>query len=298
MTNVRVAVVGIEGAWSTDALADALERATGYRLVVDLADVTADLDSGAVYFRDVRLDQLDGIVVKKLDRAYSPDMYSRLEVLRYLQSRGVRVFSRPENIAGMLNRLSCTARLREHDIPMPPTVVTEDPGLARAAIEGFGRAVLKPLYSTKARGMEVVEADAPDLAAAIEAFGRAGNRCFYIQKMLPLGDRDHGIVFMGGRHVGSYSRVRADGQWNTTTNLGGHYECYEAPDEVVDLAARAQAPFGLDYTSVDVAEVEGRYVVFEVSAFGGFRGLRDGCGLDVATQYAEYVAHELRAGAQ
>ena len=91
MTSPRVAVVGIEGAWSTDALADALERTTGFRLVVDLAQVTTDLSSGAVYFRDTRLDQLDGLVVKKLDRAYSPDMYTRLEVLRYLQSRGVRV---------------------------------------------------------------------------------------------------------------------------------------------------------------------------------------------------------------
>ena len=36
------------------------------------------------------------------------------------------------------------------------------------------------------------------------------------------------------------------------------------------------------------------YVVFEVSAFGGFRGLRDGCGLDVAPRYADHIVRELQ----
>ena len=33
--------------------------------------------------------------------------------------------------------------------------------------------------------------------------------------------------------------------------------------------------------------------VFEVSAFGGFRGLLDACGLDAAEAYADYVLEHL-----
>ena len=292
--NLRVGVIGIEGAWSTEVLADALEQRTGFRGVIDLADAVTDLDAGTVRASGIDLHELDGVVVKKLDKAYSPDMFPRLDILRYLESRGVRVFSRPACIAGMLNRLGCTATLRTHDVPMPPTEITEDLGHAAAAVRRFGKAVLKPLYSTKARGMTLVSADQDDLEVQLADYKAAGNPCLYLQKVLPLPDRDYGVVFLGDEYLGAYARVRGQGAWSTVSAQGGHYACYEAPPRVIELARRAGMPFGLDYTSVDVAEVDGEYVVFEVSAFGGFRGLRDGCGLDVAPRYADHVVRELR----
>jgi ribosomal protein S6--L-glutamate ligase len=60
---------------------------------------------------------------------------------------------------------------------------------------------------------------------------------------------------------------------------------------MIELAHRAQALFNLDFTTVDVAESEQGPVVFEVSAFGGFRGALEGIGIDAA---AGYVAHALK----
>jgi ribosomal protein S6--L-glutamate ligase len=37
-------------------------------------------------------------------------------------------------------------------------------------------------------------------------------------------------------------------------------------------------------------------MVFEVSAFGGFRGMRDGLGLDAAGIFADHVLGRLAAG--
>jgi ribosomal protein S6--L-glutamate ligase len=59
------------------------------------------------------------------------------------------------------------------------------------------------------------------------------------------------------------------------------------------MARRAQALFGMDFTTVDVAETDAGPVVFEVSAFGGFRGAREGMGLDVAPLYVEHVINRL-----
>ena len=60
--------------------------------------------------------------------------------------------------------------------------------------------------------------------------------------------------------------------------------CLPVPvtQELVDLAYRAQAPFGMDFTTVDVAETDQGPIVFEVSAFGGFRGALEGAGIDAA----------------
>lgn len=68
----------------------------------------------------------------------------------------------------------------------------------------------------------------------------------------------------------------------------------EPPAETVELARRAQAPFGMDFTTVDVAESSDGPIVFEVSAFGGFRGAREGAGIDAASAYADYAIARLR----
>ena len=45
----------------------------------------------------------------------------------------------------------------------------------------------------------------------------------------------------------------------------------------------------MDFTTVDVAETADGPIVFEVSAFGGFRGALEGAGIDAAAAYADYA---------
>ncbi|MDX2316355.1 MAG: ATP-grasp family protein, partial [Gammaproteobacteria bacterium] len=56
---------------------------------------------------------------------------------------------------------------------------------------------------------------------------------------------------------------------------------------------KAQALFDMDFTTVDVAQTKDGPIVFEVSAFGGFRGAREGIGIDVAELYVDYVVNNL-----
>lgn len=83
--------------------------------------------------------------------------------------------------------------------------------------------------------------------------------------------------------------MKSGDAWNTTIHSGGHYEAYEPSPRILEIARRAQALFKLDFTGVDVAETERGPMVFEVSAFGGFSGLRDACQVDAARRYADYV---------
>ena len=175
---------------------------------------------------------------------------------------------------------------------MPATCDTEDVDAALEAVARFGSAVFKPMFSTKARGMRIIEATDPDREAAIRAF-RADHPMMYIQRRIELPGRDLGVVFLAGEYLCTYARVAHSGAWNTTIHSGGRYENVIASEEVVDLARRAQAPFGLDFTTVDVAETEQGLIVFEVSAFGGFRGCKEGSGLDAAALYAEHVIREV-----
>jgi ribosomal protein S6--L-glutamate ligase len=294
LANPRIAVIGIPGKWSTEVLADALEQRTGFRLVIDMARVALDLRDNSLWFGDHNLCELDGLMVKKISAEYSPNTLDRLELLRVAEAHGVRVFSGAENMLRLIDRLSCTVTLRNVGIPMPETRVTEDLAAAVATVKDFGQAVFKPLFSTKARGMCIIDAQQPEdsLRRAIENF-RQQHPMMYIQRKIDLPGRDLGMVFLGGEYLGTYARVPQGDAWNTTIHSGGRYADFEPPADMIDLAHRAQAPFEMDFTTVDVAETDDGPIIFEVSAFGGFRGALEGAGIDAAAVYASYALEQL-----
>jgi tetrahydromethanopterin:alpha-L-glutamate ligase len=293
--SLKIGVVGMAGGWSSESLADRVAELTGFRLLIDMERVSTRLDEGRVLFGEHDLCALDALIIKKVGDRYSAHMLDRLEILRYVEERGVAVFSKPLSILRLLDRLSCTITLASGGIPMPPTEITEHIRHAVAAVQRFGRAIVKGLYSTKGRGMLVVSAEEPELEARLTAFREAENPVLYIQQMLTLPGRDLGVSFLGGQYLGAYARVQGEGAWNTTIHSGGHYERYEPSPQIIELAQRAQSLFNLDFTGVDVVETERGPMVFEVSAFGGFSGLREGCKIDAAARYVDYVIEHCRA---
>ncbi len=290
----RIGVIGIPGKWSTETLADEVEARTDFRLIVDMGGGALDLAGHRLRFGEHDLCALDGLMVKKISASYSPTTLDRLELLRVAENAGVRVFSRAERILRLVDRLSCTVTLHGAGIPMPETLITEDVGAAMAAVERFGSAVFKPLFSTKARGMCLIHATDDDREAAIRAFRRE-HPMMYVQRRVELAGRDLGMVFLAGEYLGTYARVAQTDAWNTTVNSGGRYQNFVPRGDLIDLARRAQAPFGLDFTTVDVAETADGPVVFEVSAFGGFRGAREGSGINAAARYVEHALKELKS---
>ena len=294
MAKPRIGIIGIPGKWSTETLADAVEKQTGFRLVVDMADISLDLEKNVLVSGAVNLCELDGIIVKKISAVYSPTTLDRLELLRVAERAGVRVFSPALSMLRLIDRLSCTVTLRNAGIPMPETRVTENITVAMDTVRDFGSAVFKPLYSTKARGMTIIDADqdAVNMERAVRGFS-ADNQMMYIQRKINLPGRDLGMVFLAGSYLGTYARVPQGDAWNTTIHSGGRYAAHTPTDDVIELAHRAQALFNMDFTTVDVAETDTGPIVFEVSAFGGFQGAKDGIGIDAAALYVEHAMKEL-----
>lgn len=289
----KIAVIGVPGGWSSELLAQRVRERVGQGWLVDLENVVLDLEKGRLFNDEVDLADMDAIIVKKAGPSYSPHLLDRLEMLRLLASRGLPVFSDPLSIMRTLDRTSCTVTLRAGDIPMPPTAITENVPKARECVTRFGRAIFKPLYSTKARGMEVIE-DGPDALQKIEAF-KKDNDVMYLQQMVSHPGCDMGVAFLGGRYLATYARQGSGDSWNTTTRSGGKYAPYEPSQEIIDIARRAQELFCLDFTCVDVVETPEGPMVFEVSAFGGFGGLRDAHGIDAAALYVDYVLERIHA---
>ncbi|MBD3170281.1 MAG: GAK system ATP-grasp enzyme [candidate division Zixibacteria bacterium] len=287
----KIAVVGKKNGWSSEKLAETVLEMTGHGLLIEMDKVSLDLKTGKAWYRDTDLTTLDALMIKKIGGRYSPKHLDRLEILRYLHERGLPVFSSPNSIMRVLDRLSCTVSLRLADIPMPPTTITEDIDEALDAVERYGEAVFKPLYTSKARGMKVIERGNEARRNIINF--KLDNPLMYIQQKIDLNGRDLGVVFLGGEYLTTYARKKESNSWTTSTYYGGKYETYEPKQSTIDIAQKANDLFKLDFTSVDVVETDNGPVVFEVSAFGGFRGIQESSGMDAARLYVEYVLKRL-----
>jgi tetrahydromethanopterin:alpha-L-glutamate ligase len=289
----KIGIIGLEGAWSTGQLLDAVKKKTGNAFLVEMDKVYLDSLRKTVFCGDTDLCKFDAFIIKKIGSSYSHDHLNKLEVLRYLEERhNIRMFSAPSKIMDLLNRLSCTITLQANKIPMPPTVITTDRDIACKAVKCFKNVVLKPLYSTKARGMRLIS-ETDDIKHEVSCFINEGNHTMYIQKKINIGQKDYGVVFLGGKYLGTYARVKNADSWNTTINSGGKYTAHKPSSRIIDLAERAQNLFKLDFTSVDIAETDEGIFIFEVSAFGGFRGLMEASGINAAELYTDYVLGEL-----
>jgi ribosomal protein S6--L-glutamate ligase len=292
---VKLAVIGQPGAWSTERLADALRSAGAEAAVVDLAACSLRLPDRRLFHHGEPLEELDGAVVKKLgDTADGWSVQERIEMLRHLEISGVPVLSAPDRLHVAGNRYRMTCELVRAGFPVPPTTVTEDLDEAADAVARFGTAVLKPLFTSKGRGMRRLE-PTRDLRGQLESYREGGLGPFYLQRFVKHPGRDLGVAVLDGVCIGAYWRVAGDDQWMTTILSGGRYEKAEIEPDIATMAVAAARHFGLIFTGVDLIEdTDGGFNVLEVSAFGGFRGLLNGCRVDAAPMLAEVVLRRFR----
>jgi tetrahydromethanopterin:alpha-L-glutamate ligase len=288
-----IAVVGQPGAWSTERLANALRAAGAEAIVVDLAACALRLPEPGVWHQGRRLDVVAAVVKKIGDTAGGWAVRERLQILRHLEASGVPVWSAPDRLEVAVDRYRMTVELVRAGLPVPETVITEDLGEAAATVERFGAAVLKPLFTSKGRGMLRLDA-ALDVPRILERHRAENADPFYLQRFVKHPGRDLGVAVLDGRCLGAYWRIAGDGQWMTTVLSGGRYAPADPPAEALALAERAAQHFGLLFTGVDLIEGDEGFTVLEVSAFGGFRGLLDGCGVDAAPRLAEAVLARCR----
>jgi tetrahydromethanopterin:alpha-L-glutamate ligase len=287
-----IAVAGIPGARSSESLAEALRAQGAESHVLPLWECMHDVAQRQVFWRGQDLATLAAVVVKKLGDVTDPLVADRLEILKQLEAAGVLVISSPRSIEMAVDRYRMTALLARAGAPIPRTVVTESLDEAEAAVEAWGRAVLKPLFTSKGRGMVLLSSLAPS-RLELRRFQREGHGPFYLQEFVPSGGRDVAVAVLGGQVLGAYYRVSEGDEWMTTTAAGGHYEPCDLPGAAAAVALSAARLFDLDFTSVDLVETDAGWLVYEVSAFGGFSGLREALGVDAASLYAQHVIRRL-----
>ena len=283
---MKIWVAGIPGGWSSERMVTALKRIKVDCRLFSLSECTYDLARGTVTWQGHDLSQLNGIVVRKMGDPADPLTSFRVNMLHHLASRGVRIFSPPEFIEDVNDRYRMTRLLSSAGIPIPETIVTESVETACDTVDRWGKAVLKPIFTSKGRNMLLLDREGP-YRLSLKHWEARKLSPFYLQRFIPT-MHDIGVAIMGQNILGSFYRVGSADSWQTTIRTGGHYEPFKEDSKMVDIVCKIVKLFEFDYTVIDFVPSGDGYLVYEVSAFGGFSGLWE-CGIDAPSIFAKYA---------
>lgn len=289
--------------WTACALMASFTRNGGQAVFLNFSELTSTIDGKMSYkmgeksascghsfcSNGVDLLRLDALVVRDLGRRGVQDVAFRFEALQALESLGLPVINPPQAIARAANKFATSLALQRAGVPTPRTAVSTSPNDALRILHEYGKAVSKPLFGFKGKGIELLkdgdESDMEKLAAILEKDGLV-----YLQEFIALrSPRDIRAFVVNGKLMGAIYRVAPPGQWITNLARGGQAELCPITDELRDLAVNASRAVGAVYCGVDLLETGEGLKVIEVNGTPSGKGIFEASGVNVADAIAEHV---------
>lgn len=168
----------------------------------------------------------------------------------------------------------------------PPTVVTGFARAVRAAVQAFGRSVVKPAHGSQGAGVFIVDPDSANLGATIDLLLTGGP--VVVQPWLSAAvDGDVRIFVCDGEpfavegRVAAIRRRPAAGELRSNVHLGGRPEPLELSPALDALARRAAAELaaqGVRFAGIDC--IGDRIVEVNACAPGGLQDMAARYGVD------------------
>jgi ribosomal protein S6--L-glutamate ligase len=288
---LRVAILGDPAGWHVGRLRKALATRGHHEIVVRWAEIAAEVGTatpapaaaGSERFQPGAVDAADVVLVRSMPGGGLEEVIFRMDLLGRLAARGTPVVNAPRALEIAIDKYLSLTRLAAAGLPVPRTIVAQDPATIRAAWESFsGDCITKPLFGSQGRGLLRLadRAAIEDVVAAVTDRGSEG-AATYLQEFVPHQGWDVRVLVIGDRSI-SIRRVAAGDDWRTNVSCGGRPEAFDAPAGWVDLANRAAEAVGAEVAGVDLLPaLDGRLLVLEVNAVPGWRGLESATGVDV-----------------
>lgn len=237
---------------------------------------------------------VDAALLRNLGFFMTMEVFAkRLGVVEALASE-VPVVNSPSAAMIARDKWRCLLLLKKGGLPVPETLLTENPFVAMKFVEGHGVAVYKPIIGSLGLGTALLSD--PDIAFHITRGARGFGIPAYLQKYLRKPGYDYRVFVVGDRVIGAMKRVSPS--WKTNIAQGARGVAVregEAP-EVFELAIRAAKLVGLEYSGVDIAydEETGEHYILELNAFPNWEGLRASTGVNPPDHIVDYIINKAR----
>ena len=256
-------------------------RARGVRArVIDPLDMELGLgDEPRVYWRRRPFPGAD-VVIPRVGLSIQP--YG-LAVVSQLELLGVPLLNGAYGIGASRNKMRSLQLLAAGGVAVPRTVMAAEPSGLKEMVRFAGGppVLLKLLSSNEKTGVMLCES-MESLEAALEAIHGLGQHIVVQQYVRGAKGRDLRVLVVGGEVVAAMRRSAPAGRFSRTLRRGAQFEKAELAPAYARAAVDAARVLRLEICAVDMLDVKGRPLVFEVNASPSIREAEAACGVDVA----------------
>jgi ribosomal protein S6--L-glutamate ligase len=292
---MRIGLAADNGNWHKARLRAALEQLGAAPVLFSMADV-AVVTGGPEPLRVPGFATLpDGVLLRTIAGGTFEATTMRLGVLHALVASGTTVWNSPSAIERSVDKAMTSLLIDRAGLPTPETYVLSKRDAAAEVVAREARPgrplVLKPLFGSQGEGLQLIERpeDLPDEEAV--------SRVYYLQRYIARSDglwRDYRVFVCEGRAIAGMIR-EGDG-WITNVHRGGRPLAWAMPPAAAELAERAAAAVGVDYSGIDLVEDgQGGYLVLEVNSMPAWSGLQQVTEVDIALAVARGFLNAVRA---
>jgi ribosomal protein S6--L-glutamate ligase len=259
-------------------------RASGHvARVIDPLEVEMGLGGEAptVWWRRRRFPATD-VVIPRI--GLSVHQYG-LSVVKQLELLGLPVLNGSAALAASRNKLLSLQLLAGAGLAVPRTVMAGDPSGLRemARLVGGAPVLVKLLAADEKTGVMVCES-LESLEAALEAVAGLGQNMVVQQYLVAAQGRDLRALVVGGEVVAALRRAPAPRRTGRALRRAATFERFTLPPEHVRVAVAAARVLGLQVCAVDMLDVKGGPLVFEVNGLPSIRDAEAACEVDVAAR--------------
>lgn len=285
---MKVGIIGSDRKeWHISRLLKGFEEKDVEAYLLPITKFKASIgDYPRISVRGYGLDDYDAVIVRRVPGGTAEQVFYRMDALRRLEDIGVKVINPARSIEKAVDKYYTSALLEEAGINTPRTIVTES---FSEAMRGFkelgGDVVVKPLFGSLGMGISRVSSE--DVAYRVFRALEMTKSVYYLQEFLPHGGRDIRVFTIGGNVVASMQRQSDD--WKTNISSGGKAKPYTPSKEAVEMSLKAAEKLGLEYTGVDLIEVEDKTYVIELNSTSGWEGLQSVTKVDITKALIDHV---------
>jgi glutathione synthase/RimK-type ligase-like ATP-grasp enzyme len=138
-----------ENAWCSTQLQEAMTKKGINYVCLKFSDLIARIR----HLPEVSIDggnnlkDFDAIIIRPIGRGSLEEIIFRMDLLHKLERLGIPIINPPSSIEYSVDKYYALTLLEEEGLPIPRTVVTENPNAALKAFHELGEdVVIKPLF--------------------------------------------------------------------------------------------------------------------------------------------------------
>lgn len=219
-------------------------------------------------------------ILSRPKTTFSPIMLYAMFLTKVLEEEGFYVLNSFRGYFNTLDKAITYRNLLLNNLSLPDSIISPS---RKMLVEMSPPFFLKPTYGSRGRGIRLVE-DSRDLCFT------EGHMVWIAQSYARESNWDLRVLVLGGRVIAVMKRTSE----KPVTNIsqGGVGSCFEASEDIKELAIKASTVLKCDFAGVDISLKEGEAFILDVNPQPDFKGVEENLRINIARELIRYVYYE------